>query len=697
MPPTPPTARGRGEGVAATPTQLLQTRLTQVARKVTGLNGDPRVAPLKAECLALGPLVADAGSAPAAAERLTALEGRVAALEPVLLREEAARSAAVERSAAATRAVDAFKTGAVVTQAVTEQSRAMQKAIAGELTTLQTNKEAIKLRGVVFDSSDKDYHRDVTTPVTALLAKIAPAVADPKLATLAMVDELEAVRIALDRPRLHYSDTEGITDPAKLAQRAKKTSAIASHQEQLKEMGKQMKALLKARVAPVCDALAALSALSADAPRDLEAPAANVGAVLAADAETRAIVFANADAASADGLAAALNRSGKSKELVQELIAARGTDVAFLEGVATTAIRQEVDLKVKTGADQADLKGSFFRNQTVGVIMPQQLVAATREGKAFQKGTKDRLFARLKSGEADCEMDPAKVKGTPEAQAVALARAKAANLAAVRGLVTDVAAQAAAVPDVVARMVDEYYQQALRVSGGDEEYATTQAGGFFMLRMVNPMISADFVTDNAETIKNGTPEEKARLAKQVRGATLQSKVLMNMSNNVEFGAKEPYMADMNELIKTPDGQPAPEMVQLRTALKGVAKRGAASKLPPPALTAVLNSPAAVAAFRPACQRQHAEENLDFYLAARDNPSGEAAQTVFDTYIAEDSPRAINVGGPELAAFKAINSDPKKPWGTAPWAGALKAILSNLGDVLKNASAEMTSINLALMG
>lgn len=56
---------------------------------------------------------------------------------------------------------------------------------------------------------------------------------------------------------------------------------------------------------------------------------------------------------------------------------------------------------------------------------------------------------------------------------------------------------------------------------------------------------------------------------------------------------------------------------------------------------------------------YAEENIDFYLAVRDyqaNPTPQVAQFLFDTYVAEDSPKQVNLSGKTLTAVtQALNT------------------------------------------
>jgi len=66
-------------------------------------------------------------------------------------------------------------------------------------------------------------------------------------------------------------------------------------------------------------------------------------------------------------------------------------------------------------------------------------------------------------------------------------------------------------------------------------------GGFIMLRLINPSLVAPESYGMLPLGKN--PSAKAR-----RNLILLSKLLQNLSNDVEFGVKEPHMAVVNEFI-----------------------------------------------------------------------------------------------------------------------------------------------------
>jgi len=69
----------------------------------------------------------------------------------------------------------------------------------------------------------------------------------------------------------------------------------------------------------------------------------------------------------------------------------------------------------------------------------------------------------------------------------------------------------------------------------------TTIGGFIFLRFFCPAISSP----EAYGILEEPPTPQAR-----RLLILITKVLQNLSNDVEFGSKEPYMAKMNDFIQS---------------------------------------------------------------------------------------------------------------------------------------------------
>jgi hypothetical protein len=168
-------------------------------------------------------------------------------------------------------------------------------------------------------------------------------------------------------------------------------------------------------------------------------------------------------------------------------------------------------------------------------------------------------------------------------------------------VIDDMTQDPESVPPEIAKICNTFYEEAKRVSGGDEEFATTQSGGFLILRCVIPsMISANALEVNEiedryrevkmqakeKWVKSGknakdfvAPEmsrsdksEIAKLQEKQRLVTLQTKVLQNISNGVEAGEKEAYMVPMNGAIKK-DGNYTPTAGKLRGFLKGIATRG----------------------------------------------------------------------------------------------------------------------------
>ncbi|KAI9331843.1 hypothetical protein BDR26DRAFT_824234, partial [Obelidium mucronatum] len=77
------------------------------------------------------------------------------------------------------------------------------------------------------------------------------------------------------------------------------------------------------------------------------------------------------------------------------------------------------------------------------------------------------------------------------------------------------------------------------------ENKTTAVGAFMFLRFINPIIVAPW------TLNVISPIQDRRL---LRGLVLATKVIQNLANNVRFSQKEPFMADLNDLLEKNHGR-----------------------------------------------------------------------------------------------------------------------------------------------
>jgi hypothetical protein len=79
----------------------------------------------------------------------------------------------------------------------------------------------------------------------------------------------------------------------------------------------------------------------------------------------------------------------------------------------------------------------------------------------------------------------------------------------------------------------------------------------------------------------------------------------------------------------------------------------------------------------------AEENIDFYSAVEDyrnNPTPQAAQDLFDTFVVPDAPRQVNLGNAAVDAVRtALLADPSAP---DAFEGAIPDTLHNISDTLQ---------------
>jgi hypothetical protein len=126
------------------------------------------------------------------------------------------------------------------------------------------------------------------------------------------------------------------------------------------------------------------------------------------------------------------------------------------------------------------------------------------------------------------------------------------------------------IPPEVAKIAKIYYEEAkkfgLNDEDGGEEFATTQAGGFLMLRLVNPVITTTLVSGPLPE-----DEELRRVAEQPRRlALLQTKIYQIMANGATIGqdSTSELLRDILFVKDTEDF--TTETLELRNFLKQVA-------------------------------------------------------------------------------------------------------------------------------
>ncbi len=449
---------------------------------------------------------------------------------------------------------------------------------------------------LMFDSSDEQYKLKVTALIKKTLNDIAATVNEPLNNTGGAIKTLNEALDALAIQRAHYADTRGINpkETELLAQRTRKVQAIDDHMGELKEINTRLRAALKMKTKPALDLLATLPALAIGDPQQSQQAIQDLSQSLNGNDQMRQDLFQAAGPEHCQALCQLLRANDP---WCKELAIARADDPAFMDPLCKTAILAE------SGAAQ---KNTFFRGNTTATKLATAYAQNSPGGKAYCQNACDR-FAKLAKGKGTLELDDSKDAKLKDKDI----RANQANQKEIlAGVIDGVTGDLSSVPPEIAKICKTFHDEALRVSKGnnaqasaeDEEFATTQSGGFLMLRVVCPSM-VDPLQNELNRLERETdytmsrqkaenkwrqegkdmqkfkypdpPSEYKKAKEQLRLVTLQSKVLQNMSNGVQFktseeGGKEPYMVPMNDVIKQGD-QFAPDAAKLRGFLKRIAQ------------------------------------------------------------------------------------------------------------------------------
>jgi hypothetical protein len=691
-PETPIPTRGRLDALEVPDDPLsplaLSARLSGISKRLVALQpevGD-RTGPIDTEHAAIGELLSTPGRQQDAKDRLDALEPQVVALEVAVAAE---RKRALEKKAAAELKVQTSKQQ--VTDflagrgpqhvALTQKAGEISGAIDTALASVEENKSKVTRKGLVFDSKDKEYHAAVTTPLNELLPRVKAALDNPAEIEAQLVTEVRTLQKTLQGVKKEYADLEGVKSEEHRKQRKAKVDAITQHVLQLQGIGDKLVSLRAEAAAPMLDALQAVSELGNLDSDGAQEQAKSLGTALADNPAMRTAVLDGAKEWHARGLALAVQDISVSRmePIVQDVIAMAPSCNSIRKGMATSLIRQEAEKRRQVGGD---VMGSFFRVDTAATKFATAAVRGSPKGGAYLETTQEKISDRLGAIKDNVELDPSQRPETnEEAKRAAVAKAQQANVALMRGILADTTSDPSAVPLDVAELTDEFYQEALRSSGGDEQAAVTAAGGFLMLRLINPLLAAHMKTLDQQIASTKKKEEKQRLENQKRAATQQMILMQNLSNGVKFGAggKKAHLSALNVIFENPPGTPAPEYQQMRQFLKDVSTRGARAKGPIPALDTILANPAARTIFRAVMEKLFCAENLDYWVAVNGGkPSQDAAQQIYDRFISTDTEKPINSSN--LGEFHVINGKPApKPWNEAPWDEVLNQIMKNFVD------------------
>jgi len=568
------------------------------------------------------------------------------------------------------------------------------------------------------DSRDSGYKDDVTKPVQKCLNDIKKVLADPTAISIKVIDTVRALIAQLETPKAHYADKSKFkdSDTAMLEQRDKKVEAITDHQNELRAIVSKLQGLLKLKMQPALDAVKSLSAMASLDPGAANTEKNAIGKMLEENEDLRRGLIDTADDTNVGGLLLAMNGMGtKTQSGCDELVAMRGNDTAFMDNAVGLAIRQEAQISREISGDTTNAKSTFFRANTLGSYLPKAYLQSTPGGKKFLKANHDNIHDRLANYDKDSkvELDPYKY-GAPDmavAQGVIdnptsrdqerqfaikqlaegkekmkeigpkIKEAQEEVKSLVESLAKDVVKSLKDIPPELTKIAAEFYQQALLASDGDEDFATTQVGGFISLRLVNPMMAAGFFTETNEKYQDPktSEDEKKDIEGQRRAGVLASKVIQNISNGVEFSdkGKEGYMAPMNDMVSDGKGGYSKVAQEFRNGMKEVAERGMAMGLPRPTFDAIMGNSKGKKAFRDYLVKLMCEENLDFYEIASKNPTGPTAQKCYDDYLS-NSAAIVQVNLDDGGLFNKFHAaNVSKDWASAPWSRAADVALANM--------------------
>ncbi len=442
----------------------------------------------------------------------------------------------------------------------TVQGRQKIETLKNEMLTLVNgeldSEDDIKRKGLLFDSIDANYKKNVMAVVKQTMQAVQPHLEDPTQNPSEPITALDEGMAALAKARLHYADVKGITDRKHLEQRQKKVEAIDSHLAEMKKIADKFRGVLKVKMQPVLDMLTAASDLK---DKDLVAyqqAMKDFGKELNQDEDLRKGFFQTVGPEHSDLLLDAIEDQEITArdKLCRELAVSRAGDSAFMDVICERAVKRE-------GAKATD-KGTFFRGTSLASKLTAIYASNSPGGKAFCGRVNDTVAEKFK-GKGPMEIDKNKDDKLTDKDIQKNIQSQNQMLGS---LIDDLFSDPSSVPPEIAKIAKTYYDEAMRVGGNDDDFATTQIGGFVMLRMLSVSIA-----DNAARRTNDQKSEsdKKKFAKDQRLATLQTKILQNMSNGVEFGEKESYMVPFNNQIKVQNGGYTPLTQKMRGFMKGI--------------------------------------------------------------------------------------------------------------------------------
>ena len=283
----------------------------------------------------------------------------------------------------------------------------------------------------------------------------------------------------------------------------------------MRKIAAKFREIIKMKAQPVLDLLKATKELN-DADSGAGGPELKEFGKLLNDESTRKALFQSVDIDQADGLLAMLyaQDSATMDRFTAELAKTLAADSGFMDPLCKKAIEKE--------AAKATDKGTFFRENSLATKLASTYVTNSPAGKAYCENVSGKFLKRSK-GKGPLEVDPVKNTNLSDKDIQKNITAQKKFLGPV---IDDLTSDPNAIPPEMAKIAGIFFDEAKRVTG-DDDFATTQAGGFIMLRVVNPVIIR---TSAERTNAQKKDSDRDKAANDQRLATLQTKLLQNMSN-----------------------------------------------------------------------------------------------------------------------------------------------------------------------
>lgn len=477
-------------------------------------------------------------------------------------------------------------------EAIMSSKSALLKVITSE----RGSEDNISRKNMLgMDSKDAGYKKNVTDVVDKLTYDIEGVMSDPTKNSTECIKKVNDTIGLLAIQRAHYADMRGITDEKMLDQRRRKVAAIDKHINELKKISVELRKMMQIKMKPAMDYLKSLTAMAKDDPEGSKTAVEEFVKTLTENKQMRQDLFQAAGPDDCDTLMALLQHQPAVKDdqnieedWSKDLAKSRADDSEFMDKMCQTAVMTET----------ADIKGktTFFRLSTVATKLTTTYARNSPGGKAYCQSVSNR-YAELTKGKGSMEVKSTKDGGTVSEKDAQKNMETHKQL--INSMIDGLSETGDDVPPEIAKMCKLYTDAAKQVDPTDEEFVTTQSGGFLMLRVVCPTLteapgneltainkehSKVVMKEKEKWIKSGKKSENfvapemsrsdkqrvAQLKESQKLVTMQSKILQNMSNGTEF--KEKHMLPMNSMIKK-DGNFSPTTEKLRSFLGKVAKRG----------------------------------------------------------------------------------------------------------------------------